>query len=85
MARLIKGYDFVDIFGVSIKDGWAYEAYEKKYFRLSNLFPAVDCRFMDILTKCPRNSKSVLETYFHALRRPCRCVDGDWKVVYWDW
>lgn len=82
IARLIKGLDFLDIFGVRIKQGWAYESYEKKYFKVSDLFPATECLFMDILTQCPQNSKNVLETFFHSLRQPCYCDQGKWKVLW---
>ena len=61
---MIKDFVYLDIFGVNIKEGWAFEAYEKLYFRVSDLFPGRDCLFMGIPTKCPQNSQKVLQTFY---------------------
>ena len=83
IARLIKGFAFLDIFGLKIEGNYAYESYEKKYFRLDDIFPEQDCFFMNIKTKCPHNKKKVLETFFHSLQQPCVCIDGKWIVESW--
>lgn len=83
IARLIKGFDFVDIFGLKVEGNFAYEGYEKKYFRVDDIFPGKDCFFMEVKTKCPQNVKKVLETFFHSIRQPCVCINGTWKVESW--
>ena len=83
IARLIKGFDFVDIFGLEIQANFAYEGYEKKYFRVDDIFPSKDCFFMKIKTKCPRNTKKILEIFFRSVHQPCVCVAGMWKIESW--
>ncbi|XP_028394060.1 uncharacterized protein LOC114518291 isoform X3 [Dendronephthya gigantea] len=73
IARLIKGFDFVDIFGLKVEGILAYEGYEKKYFRVDDLFPANDCIFMEIKTKCPQNRKKISSFKLVNKQEPTNC------------
>ena len=83
MARLIQGHDYVDVFAVETRYGVVYDDEYHASYKYSDFYPPVNCIFMDILTKCPKNSKAVLESYFSSLRPLCQCVNGKWTAPWW--
>ena len=79
-ARLLRGNQYLDIFGLQIlDDGRAFDRYKQKYFKTADIFPAKDCHFMDILTKCPKNSRNVLEKLYFSMDPLYNfCENGRW-------
>ena len=83
MARMIQRNDYVDVFAIETRNDFVYDDYAKVSYKYSNMYPFVDCKFMDTLTKCPINSTAVLMGRYQYLKPICECVDGQWTPDSW--
>ena len=84
MARFVQRHDCVDVFAIETRNGVVYDDEERISYEYSDIYPFVDCSFMGIRTKCPKNSKAVLKRNFgNSLKPTCKCVDGIWTIGNW--
>ena len=83
MARFFQRHDSVDVFAIETRNDIVYDDEDKISYYYSDIYPFVDCNFMGIRTKCPKNSKAVLERYFNFVEPLCKCVNGKWTTHWW--
>lgn len=83
MARLIQRHDYVDVFAVDTRKDLVYDVKGHASYKYSDFYPPVNCTFMNVSTRCPRNSKAILKRYFGNLKPVCNCVNGKWTASLW--
>ena len=92
MACFHQRYVGLDVFAIETRNNLVYDDEHRMFYNYSDIHPFVDCNFMGIRTKCPNNSKAVLERYYGSLKPLCKCVNGkwapDWNLsenrIYWN-
>ena len=80
MARLIQGFNHLDIFPYVIsRDKQKVRDLDMDAeYNLRDFLPFKECVFMDVRTWCPRNTRGVLEAAYDDLKPDRTCVRGTW-------